>query len=92
MAVPITVGKPQPDFNPRAEAFSFGLGMATMKVRELTRLLQEFPDQDATVVIGEGIEHDLWLLVTGVVERKIGNPRDRLDSVGPGKEPGVEIV
>ena len=63
-----------------------------MKVRELARLLQELPDQDATVVIGEGIQHDLWLLVTGVVERNIDDPRDRLNSVGPGKDPGVEIV
>ena len=63
-----------------------------MKVRELTKLLQGLPDQDATVVIGEGIKHDLWLLVTGVVERKIDDPTDKLDSVGPGREPGVEIV
>ena len=30
--------------------------------------------------------------MAGVVERKIDDPVDELDSVGPGKEPGVEIV
>ena len=33
-----------------------------MKVRELVKLLQDLPDQDARVVIGEGQQPDVWLL------------------------------
>ena len=61
-----------------------------MKVRELVTTLQAFPDQNATVVIGEGVEQETWLVVSGVVERRIApiNP----DVVGPGEEPAIEIV
>jgi hypothetical protein len=52
--------------------------------------LQALPDQNATVVIGEGVENETWLLVSGVVERRVAltNP----DVVGPGQEPAIEIV
>ena len=62
----------------------------TMKVQELVTLLQALSDQDAIVVIGEGSEKDAWLLVTGVVERRI-KPINS-DVAGPGKEPAIEIV
>jgi hypothetical protein len=61
-----------------------------MKVRELVTILQAFPDQDATVVIGEGVEKETWLVVSGVVERRIMLINS--DVAGPGKEPAVEIV
>jgi hypothetical protein len=38
-----------------------------LRVRELVNRLKELPDQDAVVLIGEGTEPDVWLLVTGVV-------------------------
>ncbi|MET3972238.1 hypothetical protein [Bradyrhizobium sp. S3.9.1] len=63
-----------------------------MKVRDLVRRLQEFPDQDATVVIGEGEKPEVWLIVDGAVERGIRVREDTLDWVGPGTEPAVEIV
>ena len=63
-----------------------------MKVRELVETLQRLPDQDATVVIGEGMVPDVWLIVEGAVERGICVRKDSLDWVGPGSEPGVEIV
>ena len=61
-----------------------------MKVRELVTTLQALPDKNATVVIGEGVEQETWLVVSGVVERRIApiNP----DVVGPGEEPAIEIV
>jgi hypothetical protein len=61
-----------------------------MTVQELVTILQALPDQKATVVIGEGVEKETWLLVSGVVERRIApvNP----DVVGPGEEPAIEIV
>jgi len=61
-----------------------------MTVQELVTIsLQALPDQNATVVIGEGVEKETWLLVSGVVERRIApvNP----GVVGPG-EPAIEIV
>jgi hypothetical protein len=51
---------------------------------------QELPDQNATVVIGEGVEKETWLLVSGVIERRI-TPINS-DVADPGKEPAVEIV
>jgi len=63
-----------------------------MKVRELVETLQRLPDQDATVVIGEGKVPNVWLIAEGVVERGIRVRKDNLDWVGPGSEPGVEIV
>ena len=39
-----------------------------MTVQELVTIsLQALPDQNATVVIGEGVEKETWLLVSGVV-------------------------
>jgi hypothetical protein len=61
-----------------------------MKVRELVTTLQALPDHNATVVIGEGVEQETWLVVSGVVERRI-TPINS-DVAGPGKEPAVEIV
>ena len=63
-----------------------------MKVKELIQALQQLPDQDATVVISHGAGLDVFLVVTGAVQRNIrrldGNP----DFAGPGNEPAVEIV
>lgn len=61
-----------------------------MRVHELVQALEALPDQNATVVIGEGNVPELWLVVSGVVTRRI----TRLDSdrAKPGNEPAVEIV
>ena len=63
-----------------------------MKVKELIQALQQLPDQDATVVISHGAGLDVFLVVTGTVQRNIrrldGNP----DYAGPGSESAVEIV
>jgi hypothetical protein len=61
-----------------------------MTVQELVAILQALPDQNATVVIGEGVEKETWLVVSGVVERRIMLINS--DVAGPGKEPAVEIV
>ena len=61
-----------------------------MKVRELLPPCRRIPDQNATVVIGEGVEEETWLLVSGVVERRI-TPINS-DVAGPGEEPAIEIV
>ena len=50
-----------------------------MKVRELVKALEQIQDQDAPVLIGKGLRPDLWLVVTGIVERGIER-RDALDS------------
>ncbi|MBT1516310.1 hypothetical protein KIP88_38300 [Bradyrhizobium sp. SRL28] len=60
-----------------------------MTVQELVTILQALPDQNASVV-GEGVEQESWLFVSGVVERRI-TPINS-DVAGPGKEPAVEIV
>ena len=61
-----------------------------MKVRELVTILQALPDQEAIVVIGEGAEQETWLVVSGIVERRI-TPINS-DVAGSGKEPAIEIV
>jgi hypothetical protein len=63
-----------------------------MTVRELVELLQKLPNQEATVVVGEGIKPDRWLLIIGLVERRIALANHNLDWVGPGAEQAVEIV
>ena len=63
-----------------------------MNVRELIELLQDWPDQEATVVLTEGMRLDRWLLATGLVARRIAVDADHPDFAIPGKEPGVEIV
>ena len=63
-----------------------------MKVRELVTLLQCVLDQDATVVIGEGSEPDVWLPVIGLVPRQISPVNDDDDQAGPGSQPAIEIV
>lgn len=65
---------------------------ATLKVHELIKLLQDWPDQDATVVLTEGMRLDRWLLVTGVVGRRIALDADNPDFAVPGSEAGIEIV
>ena len=42
-----------------------------MNVAELVNILQALPDQQATVVIGDGEAPDTWLMVTGIIERRI---------------------
>ena len=61
-----------------------------MEVRELVTILQALPSQNAIVVIGDGDEHETWLLVSGVVERRIRSIN--LDLAGPGDELAIEIV
>lgn len=61
-----------------------------MKVRELVQVLQAVPDQDATVVIGEGAKPETWLIVSGVAECRIGRVSD--DHAIVGSEPAIEIV
>jgi hypothetical protein len=61
-----------------------------MKVAELVSILQAFPDQQATVIIGDGDAPNTWLMVTGIIERQIA--RKNLDEAGPGDEPAIEIV
>ncbi|WFU36485.1 hypothetical protein QA635_19535 [Bradyrhizobium brasilense] len=61
-----------------------------MTVSELVRALQALPDQDATVVIGEGMKPDTWLIVSGVVPRQIA--RIDPDRAAPGTEAAIEIV
>jgi hypothetical protein len=53
-----------------------------MKVRELVETLQRLPDQDATVVLGEGMVPNVWLILEGAVERGIRVRKDNLDWVG----------
>jgi hypothetical protein len=61
-----------------------------MKVRELVQALQALADQDATVVIGEGNEPEIWLVVSGLVPRRIKQLDG--DQAKPGSKPAVEIV
>jgi len=62
-----------------------------MTVRELIERLQELPDQDATVVIAHGFRRH-WLIVSGVFPRGLAPLEENPDFMGPGTEPGVEIV
>ena len=61
-----------------------------MIVRELVQALQALPDQDATVVIGEGSKPDEWLIVTGLTPRRIFRLDD--DRAKPGSDMAIEIV
>jgi hypothetical protein len=63
-----------------------------VKVRNLIRALEQLPDQDATVVIADSVCEDCWLIITGVVERRITRATENPDFAVPGSEPGVEIV
>ena len=63
-----------------------------MSVRELIKLLQDWPDQEATIVIGEGMRLDRWLLATGIVGRRMVVDSDSPNFAVPGREAGVEIV
>lgn len=63
-----------------------------MNVRELIEILKALPDQEAIVVIGEGQIPEVWLIVSGVVERRIQVSESTLDCVGPGNDIAVEIV
>lgn len=63
-----------------------------MKIRELIRILQELPDQDASVVVSNGPGQDTFLVITGIVERGIRRLESNPDFAGPGREPAIEIV
>ncbi|GAA0005901.1 hypothetical protein BRDID11002_59050 [Bradyrhizobium diazoefficiens] len=65
---------------------------STMKVRELVQELQALPDQDAIVVIGEGSNPLIWLLVTGIIERGIAFLDENPDFAKPGPRRAYEIV
>jgi hypothetical protein len=45
--------------------------MLEMKVKELIQALQQLPDQDATVVISHEAGLDVFLVITGIVQRNI---------------------
>ncbi|WLB24087.1 hypothetical protein [Bradyrhizobium japonicum] len=64
----------------------------TMKVRELVRELQALPDQDAIVVNGEGANPLIWLLVTGIIERRIAFLDENPAFAKPGPRRAYEIV
>ena len=61
-------------------------------VRELVNRLKDLPDQDAVVLIGEGTEPDVWLVVTGIVERRASLSGYDADCARPGSLVGYEIV
>jgi hypothetical protein len=63
-----------------------------MKVKELIQALEQLPDQDATAVISHGAGLDVFLVVTGIVQRNIRRLEGNPDLAGPGSEPAVEIV
>jgi hypothetical protein len=48
------------------------------------------PDQNATVVIADGVDQETWLVVSGGIERRVALINPNL--AGPGKEPAIEIV
>jgi hypothetical protein len=50
------------------------------------------PDQDAIVVIGEGSNPLVWLLVTGIIERGISVLDENPDFAKPGRRRAYEIV
>jgi hypothetical protein len=62
-----------------------------MKVRELIERLQELPDQEATVVISH-LFRQRWLVVSDVFPRGLAPLEENPDFMGPGSEPGVEII
>jgi len=64
--------------------------VAQMNVHKLVKMFQGLPDQNATVVIGEGTKPDLWLIASGVVLRQIAPIND--DHAVQGTEAAVEIV
>jgi hypothetical protein len=64
----------------------------TMKVRELVEELKALPDQEAIVVIGEGSNPLIWLLVTGIIERGITFLDENPDFAKPGPRRAYEIV
>ncbi|MFK4500398.1 hypothetical protein ABIF86_004689 [Bradyrhizobium japonicum] len=64
----------------------------TMNVRELVREHQALPDQDAIVVIGEGSNPLIWLLVTGIIERGIAFLDENPAFAKPGPRRAYEIV
>ena len=63
-----------------------------MKVHELVETLQRLPDQNATVKIGQWQSPNVWLIVTGLVERKIAASDENPDYVVSGAQHGCEIV
>jgi hypothetical protein len=63
-----------------------------LRVRELVNRLEDLPDQNAVVLIGEGTEPDVWLVVTGIVERRIRLSEHDPDRARPGSHVGYEIV
>jgi hypothetical protein len=69
------------------------MGSNGMRVSELAGALHELPDQDATVVIRDGMKPDVRLIVCVRARRaKNSPPDDNPDFAGPGDDPGDEIV
>lgn len=63
-----------------------------MNVRELIELLRAWPEQEATVVVSDGVRFNRWLFATGIVARRIGADTEHPDFAISGTEPGIEIV
>ena len=61
-----------------------------MRVRDLVAALKALPNQHAMVVIGEGAVPDLWLIVSGLVQRGIRELDE--DHAVVGTDPAIEIV
>jgi hypothetical protein len=63
-----------------------------MTVRELIEMLRDLPDQDAKVVVADGISATRWLAATGIVDQGVTACRCNPDFLEPGRERAVEIV
>ena len=62
-----------------------------MNVRELARLLEEWPANEATVVISDGGGSLSWVFATTILERRIARRADNPELVGPGSDLAIEI-
>jgi hypothetical protein len=63
-----------------------------MTVRELIEMLRDLPDQNAKVVVADGVAANHWLAATGIVEQSVTTCRCNPDFLQPGRERAVEIV
>ena len=63
-----------------------------MTVRELVEMLRRLPDQEAKVVVGDGLSPNLWIAASGIVEQGVRRRLDNPDFFGPGMERAIEIV
>jgi hypothetical protein len=62
-----------------------------MTVKELVRVLQGLPNQDATVIVAcDAISE--WLVASAILQRRISRSDRNSDIVVPGTEIAIEIV